>query len=89
MVLIGEKTKDFVRRHRTKLITSGVLIAVGVICRLAYVYHRRACTDWGIRGFVMGFHGAIDWFDDEFSELNLRELYNDWAQAHPEEIVYV
>lgn len=85
-----EKSKSFVKKHRTPLIISGILITASVICRATYVYYvNKSYVNWFIQGAVVGFQGSIDWFDSEFSELNLRELYDSWAKAHPEEILYI
>lgn len=89
MIVKIEKPKKFVESHRTELIVGGILIAVGAVCKAANIYHRNRCDYWGLQGLVMGFHGAIDWFDEEFTNLNLRRLYDEWAKAHPEEILYV
>jgi len=86
---MGKKSRDFVEDHGTELIISGFIIAFGAIFKVAHIYHKNKCADWGLRGLVMGFHGAINWFDEEFTELNLNELYNEWARAHPEEILYI
>ncbi len=89
MDAIRKKSEDSVANHRTLLVVGGILIAVGAGCKAAHVYHRKTCIDWALNGLVIGFHEAINWFDEEFAELNLRKLYNEWAETHPEEIMYV
>jgi hypothetical protein len=86
---MGEKSRDFVKRHRTKLIVSGILITTGAVVKVAYGYHMKTCRDLALQALVMGFQGAISWFDEEFKGLNLRGLYTDWANAHPQEIMYI
>lgn len=90
MCNMREKSKNFVKKYRTPLIVGGILIAAGTICRVTYVYYvNKSYVNWFIQGAVVGFQGAIDWFDSEFTELNLRDLYTNWAKAHPEEIMYI
>ncbi len=44
----------------------------------------------GLRvGAVVSFQETINWFDKEFPDIKLRELYNGWAELHPEQIVTV
>lgn len=90
MSTVGEQSKNFVKKYRTPLIVGGILIVAGTICRVAYVYYvNKSYVNWFMQGTVVGFQGAIDWFDSEFSDLSLRKLYNNWSEAHPEEILYI
>ena len=83
---VKEKIKTFVNRHKTKIIVGAMLVATGITTRFVY---RKAFSDGLMNGIVAGFHGTINWFDEEFEDLHLRELYNNWVAEHPEEIMYL
>lgn len=81
----NSKFKAFVKRNKVVIIGGGaVSLAVGVGY---YIY---------MKGFSKGvnyavdpmFQGTIEWFDKTFDNLHLRELWNQWAEAHPEQVVY-
>lgn len=87
MKIVAEKTRKGIRKHRTLLITIGVAVAATVICRVAYVQCvNKAYINWTVNGAIIGFQGAIDWFDEEFG-MNLRQIYTEWAELHPEQML--
>lgn len=79
---VKEKIKIFVNRHKTKIIGGGMLVAT--VLTTMFVYRKAF-----VNGIVAGFHGTINWFDEEFEDLHLRELYNNWVAEHSEEIIYL
>ena len=79
------KAKKFKKKGLPILIIGGVVVlGIAGLYGANYIYRKGF-----IRGGVVGFHLTIDWFDKEFPDIKLRELYDNWANLHPEQIVTV
>ena len=81
----NEQNKSFVEEHKKAIIVGGVIIGAAA---LAYVY-KRTFRRGVIAGGLMGFHHTIDWFDSEFTDLNLAQLYDEWAKQNPDKIKFL
>lgn len=78
-----EKVKGFLEEHKGKiLVGAGIVAATGIylLCDRSYRL--------GVRtGAIIGFQETINWYDRNFENLNLRELWNEWVIANPEKVV--
>lgn len=78
------KVTTFVKDHKTEIIVGGLAISA-----IAYKVHidsiRREAF---MRGAHAGFHATIDWFDKNFENVKLRELWEGWAAANPDKVRY-
>lgn len=81
-----EKIKAFWDKHKTKVIVGAVVVASGIVVKIT---NDRSFVNGAVNGLVAGFHGAIDWFDEEYPDLHLRERYDDYVKEHPDDIIYV
>jgi hypothetical protein len=86
----NSKIKAFVKENKITLIKSvviGAAVGIGVYYGGSYIYKQ---------GFINGinrtvdpiFHGTIKWFDETFDNLHLKELWDQWAAEHPEQVFY-
>lgn len=39
------------------------------------------------RGAAIGFHATIEWFDKNFDNLGLQDLWLAWSKANPEKVI--
>lgn len=81
-----EKIKAFWDKHKTKVIVGAVVVASGIVVKIT---NDRSFVNGAVNGLVAGFHGAIDWFDEEYPDLHLRERYDYYVKEHPDDIIYV
>lgn len=73
------KFKRFWKANKKKII----LVVGGVVAlKILNVLLQKAF----ISGGRQGFHLTIEWFDQEFDGLKLKEMYDAWALANPDKL---
>lgn len=77
--------KEFVERNAGKLVICGLGISYFGIKLYGAAKYRQGF----ITGNVISFHATIDWFDKNFENLHLREIYDNYAAVNPDKIANV
>lgn len=79
---VKEKVKGFVKDNKVKLIVGGVVVSYA-----AYKLHiHNIKKEAFLRGGNAGFHATMNWFDNNFSDLNLNRRWEQWAIANPDKV---
>ena len=74
------KTKKVIKENKKPIIIGGSSIAL--LLYTNYIYKKGF-----IHGGKVGFHLTMDWFDRTFEGVELKRLFEEWAQLNPDQIV--
>lgn len=84
--MIKEKVKGFWKEHKKEIILGGV-IGVATVASAERIF-KKGYNAGFVDGGATGFNLAIKWFDDNFPDTKLQELYDDYVKANPEKMVH-
>lgn len=82
---IEAKVEKFIKENKGKIIVGGIII--GAVMYNNEITKTRIAKKYFVKGTYAGFQSSITWFDKNFNDLHLRELWNEWAIANPDRVV--
>lgn len=84
--MIKEKVKGFWKEHKKEIILGGV-IGVATVAGAERIFKKGYVAGF-VDGGAAGFNLSIDWFNKNFPDTKLQELWDDYKKANPEEVVH-
>lgn len=80
-----EKIKNFCKEHKNEIILAGLLVGV-----ISYKAHITSVRKQAIKiSNIVTFNKTIDWFDNNFTGLDLRALWNEWKINNPSKVITI
>lgn len=86
--MYNSRIKAFVNRNRKKITEVAIGGGIGLVLYGAGLYLYCKGYNTGAKAMVFpAFHETINWFDKTFDNVHLQELWDQWALAHPEQVI--
>lgn len=80
-----EKVKEFWNKHKEAIIVAGIA-GVCIVTRSKDTFER-GYKIGAMDGAAVGFHKTMDWFEKEFPDIKLHELWENYKSVNPDRIV--
>lgn len=84
MKIIKTDIRNLLKKYEPELISVGGVATIGLT--ILYTKHKRRVD---IYNDTASFYEAINWFDENFKDLHLADLYVKWVKENPDKVSVV